>query len=112
MSLQNRTVVYAQIALSLLTGILSIGTILWRDWIETLVGWDLDRHNGLLEWVIAATLGMAMMQVAATLRTWERSDVAAATRKLQFRANIARSERLADNFERTIVGSRNENKAV
>jgi hypothetical protein len=34
-------------------GGLALLTIFWPDWIETLTGYDPDRHNGTVEWLIA-----------------------------------------------------------
>ncbi len=35
--------------LALIAGLLGILAMFWRDWIETLTGWDLDRGNGSVE---------------------------------------------------------------
>ena len=32
------------------TGFLAILTLVWRDWIEGVFGYDPDHHNGSFEW--------------------------------------------------------------
>ena len=35
-----------EVSLAVLTGILGVLTLLWRDWIEALTGWSPDHHSG------------------------------------------------------------------
>jgi len=49
--------------LAVFAGALGVLTIFWPAWIETITGWDPDRHNGSFEWLIVAallTLSVAM----------------------------------------------------
>jgi hypothetical protein len=58
-------------AIALLSGLLGVVTIFWRDWIEALTGWDPDQQNGSAEWLIVAGLlviAVAMGTVAS--RHW------------------------------------------
>ena len=49
---------------------LFVVTLISREWIEALTGWDPDNGNGSLEWLIVAVL--AVIAVALGLRA--RSD--------------------------------------
>jgi hypothetical protein len=37
-------------------GGLAVLSIFWRDWIEALTGYDPDRHDGTVEWLIVVAL--------------------------------------------------------
>ena len=50
--------------------ILGLVTLLWRDWIEFVFGFDPDNHSGALEWVVVAGL----LVVAAAMGTVARSE--------------------------------------
>jgi hypothetical protein len=43
-------------ALALFVGHLGILTMFRHDWIEALTGWDLDHHNGSVEWLIVVAM--------------------------------------------------------
>jgi hypothetical protein len=49
----------------LCAGILGILTIFWHDWIEALTGWDPDRGNGTVEWIVV--VGLLAVSVAMGL---------------------------------------------
>jgi H+/Cl- antiporter ClcA len=61
------------------TGFLAILTLVWRDWIEGVFGYDPDHHNGSFEWelVIVCAL-LTVVFVALARREW-RSRAASAT---------------------------------
>jgi hypothetical protein len=57
-------------------GILGILTIFWHDWIEALIGWDPDNHNGAVEWIVV--VGLLVVAVALGLvarRHWRLAAV-------------------------------------
>lgn len=66
-----RVRVWVEMAAALSAGVLGILTIFWRDWIELVTGWDPDRQNGSVEWILV--LGLAAVAVAvgfAARRHW------------------------------------------
>jgi hypothetical protein len=56
------------------TGFLAILTLVWRDWIEGVFGYDPDHHNGSFEWelVIACAL-LTVLFAALARREWRRA---------------------------------------
>ena len=42
--------------LAVFAGALGVLTMFWPAWIETVTGWDPDRHNGSFEWLVVASL--------------------------------------------------------
>jgi hypothetical protein len=59
-------------AITLLAGMLGAVTIFWHDWIEALTGWDPDRRNGSLEWlIVAGLLVVAVAMGTAACRDWK-----------------------------------------
>jgi poly(3-hydroxyalkanoate) synthetase len=54
---------------TLVTGVLCVISLICPDWIETVTGWNLDHHNGLVEWAIAGGLFIVtvMMLTAAAI---------------------------------------------
>jgi len=57
-------------------GFLGILTIFGRDWIEALTGWDPDRHNGTMEWlVVVGLLAVAAAMGIAARRHWKLAAV-------------------------------------
>jgi hypothetical protein len=57
--------------LAVLTFGLGMITILWRDWIEAILGIDPDRHSGALEWTIVGTLSfIAIINLLMARRDW------------------------------------------
>ncbi len=49
---------WAEAVLGGLSCLLLLLTLVWRDWIEAVSGWDPDHHNGSVEWFIVAVLGV------------------------------------------------------
>jgi len=44
------------------TGVMGVVTIFWRNWIEIIFNWDPDHGNGSLEWLII--VGLLVLCVA------------------------------------------------
>ncbi len=64
---------YVETAFSVLTGVLAILTVFWRDWIEAFTGWDPDNHNGSFEALIVVGLAVTSLALGLTARrTWTR----------------------------------------
>jgi hypothetical protein len=64
--------------LALITASLAVLTLVWRDWIERVFGFDPDRHSGSFEWALVAAccLGTVAL-VALARREWRMAAVAA-----------------------------------
>ena len=61
-------------AVALVTGVLAIVTLFWRDWIEALTGYDPDHHSGSAEWLIIAGLALVCVIASLTARVeWHRA---------------------------------------
>jgi hypothetical protein len=71
---------WAQSVMAGITGFLTILTLVWRDWIEGVFGFDPDHHNGSFEWKLVA-IGAVLTAVfaALALHTWRRAAVRPAT---------------------------------
>lgn len=67
-------------AIAVLAGALGILTLVWRDWIEALTGWDPDHHNGSAEWlVVVVLLAVAAVMGIVSRRHWRLHVEAAAS---------------------------------
>jgi hypothetical protein len=55
-------------------GGLAVLSIFWRDWIEALTGYDPDRHDGTVKWliVVAPLVNRDVLAVAAAHAEWRR----------------------------------------
>jgi hypothetical protein len=57
-----------------LTGFLAILTLVWRDWIEGVFGYDPDHHNGSFEWELVIVCALLTLLFAALARReWRRA---------------------------------------
>jgi hypothetical protein len=64
---------WVETTLAVLSGLLCVLTLFWRDWIEAILRVDPDRRSGALEWVVVATLVLATAAFGALARRgWRR----------------------------------------
>ena len=62
------------------TGVLSVVTPIWPDWIEAISGWDPDHHDGSAEWmIVTALLLVTATMLAMVAREWQQLKVAKAS---------------------------------
>ena len=61
-----------EVALAVLTGVLGVLSLFWRDWIEALTGWSPDRHSGSVEFGLIAVLLLTSVSCAAVARSTHR----------------------------------------
>lgn len=70
---------WAQSVMASVTGFLTILTLVWRDWIEGVFGFDPDHNSGSFEWKLVA-VGTVLTVIFAALagRTWRSAAVRSA----------------------------------
>jgi predicted membrane channel-forming protein YqfA (hemolysin III family) len=69
-----RTLFWIEVAVASLCGFLAVLTIFSRDWIEALTGYDLDQHDGSVEWMMVVGLALVCILLSLAARTeWRRS---------------------------------------
>ena len=61
-----------EVSLAVLTGLLGVLTLFWRDWIEALTGWSPDRHSGSVEFGLVAMLAIVSISCAVVARRTHR----------------------------------------
>jgi hypothetical protein len=61
-----------EVSLAVLTGLVGVLTLFWRDWIEALTGWSPDRHSGSVEFGLVAILLITSVSCAAVARRTHR----------------------------------------
>lgn len=60
-------------AIASLSGALFVLTLITRDWIEAVFGWDPDHHNGSVEWIIVASMLVVALVFGQLARaSWRR----------------------------------------
>jgi hypothetical protein len=67
---------WAEAIVGALCGLLAVVTLVSREWIEALTGWDPDHGDGSLEWVIVAVLAVAFLALTAAAGAERRRAVA------------------------------------
>jgi hypothetical protein len=65
---------WLELGLASLTGVLFLITLVSRDWIEAVFGWDPDRHSGSLEWgIVFGLLALTLLAAGTAYAEWRRS---------------------------------------
>jgi hypothetical protein len=68
---------WVTVAVALLGGGLACLTVVWRNWIEALTGFDPDRGSGAAEWAVVVALLMSSSVALLIARAeWRRFSVA------------------------------------
>lgn len=66
--------------LATFTALLAIFTLVWRDWIEAVFGFDPDHHNGSFEWTLVFVCCLVTVLFSALARhEWRRAYLKAAS---------------------------------
>lgn len=69
---------WPEMVLGIVTAILTVVTLIQRNWIEVLFGVDPDQGNGTMEWFIVAGLAVATVALfALATHEWRRAATAA-----------------------------------
>ena len=67
-------------AVAAITLFLTVLTLVWRDWIEGIFGYDPDRHDGSFEWeLVIACAVLAVIFTGLARREWRRRTAAASS---------------------------------
>jgi len=75
MNNENRLKLQAKIesGVAVLAGFLFLLTLITREWIEALTGWDPDHGNGSLEWLIVVVLAVVAVGIGLRARSdWRK----------------------------------------
>ena len=72
---EQRMRFWIETAAAALTGSLSALTLVWRDWIEAVLGVSPDRHDGSFEWLTVAALMTLTLALAVIARAEARRPV-------------------------------------
>jgi hypothetical protein len=63
--------------LATITGMLTVTTLFWHDWIEAIFGIDPDNGNGSAEWLVVVVLMSVTLVLAFSARLeWRRRQLA------------------------------------
>jgi len=75
-----RLAFWVEICLAFFTAFLAILTLVWRDWIEGVFGFDPDHHNGSFEWGLVVVFALLTVLFATLAgREWRRAPLRAAS---------------------------------
>ena len=79
MSHRPRRRFWAELGIAAAALTLLIVTLVSREWIELLTGWDPDGGDGTLEWAIVAALSLSTITSIVVARAeWRRVPIATA----------------------------------
>jgi hypothetical protein len=68
---------WAESVLASVTGFLTVLTLVWRDWVEGVFGFDPDQHNGSFEWELVGVCAVATVIFSLLARReWRRAALA------------------------------------
>jgi hypothetical protein len=70
MSRMRKRLIAVEAALASFAGILAIISVFWRYWIEILLHWDPDHHNGSAELLTIVSLASLSLLLGSTAR-WQ-----------------------------------------
>jgi hypothetical protein len=70
---------WVEAALAGLTALLAVLTVAWRDWVESVFGFDPDHHNGSFEWELVAVCCVATIVFSLLARREYRRAALATT---------------------------------
>jgi hypothetical protein len=68
---------WLETGLAIVTSILFVVTLLWKDWVEIIFNVDPDQASGLLEWsIVGALLVVTIILFTLASYEWRRARVA------------------------------------
>ena len=74
MSRRVRSRFWLELGLAALTGVLFLVTLVTREWIEAISGWDPDHHSGSLEWgIVLGLFALTVLAAGTAYVEWRRS---------------------------------------
>lgn len=69
-----RPIFWLEATLAGISAALFVLTLLWKDWIEIVFGFDPDNRSGALEWALVAVLVTITVGLSALARSeWRRA---------------------------------------
>jgi len=65
---------WVEVGLAVVSAILFLATIVWRDWIEIVFRVDPDHGNGSFEWLVVAATALGAVTFSVLARSeWRRT---------------------------------------
>jgi H+/Cl- antiporter ClcA len=70
------TIFWIEAVLGTITGVLTVITLFFPDWVEAISGWDPDQHDGTVEmWIVLSLFVATLVIFALARREWRRAAV-------------------------------------